>query len=59
MAAYPDLDWPAVGRTFVEDTLQLTYNPFTTQIEVCFLSLSLSLPLSPSLSLSLLFCLSL
>lgn len=31
-AAYPDLDWPAFARRFVE-SLGLTFNPFTTQIE--------------------------
>ncbi|WP_371363875.1 Adenylosuccinate lyase [Sporomusa rhizae] len=30
--AYPDLDWEAVSRSFVE-SLGLTYNPLTTQIE--------------------------
>lgn len=31
-AAFPDLDWPAFSRAFVEP-LGLTYNPLTTQIE--------------------------
>ncbi|MDE2854500.1 MAG: adenylosuccinate lyase [Chloroflexota bacterium] len=31
-AAYPDVDWPAFARRFVEG-LGLTYNPLTTQIE--------------------------
>lgn len=31
--AYPEVDWPAVAKTFVEDTLGLTFNPVTTQIE--------------------------
>ena len=30
--AYPEVDWPAVSKRFVE-RLRLTYNPFTTQIE--------------------------
>jgi len=32
VAAYPDLNWPAIAREFVE-TLGLTWNPCTTQIE--------------------------
>ena len=32
LAAYPDLDWPAIGRRFVE-SLGLVWNPYTTQIE--------------------------
>jgi adenylosuccinate lyase len=32
LAAYPDVDWPAVSRTFVE-SLGLGCNPYTTQIE--------------------------
>ena len=32
-AAYPNVDWPAFARRFVEQTLGLTYNPLTTQIE--------------------------
>jgi adenylosuccinate lyase len=31
-AAYPELNWPAFGRRFVE-ALGLTFNPYTTQIE--------------------------
>ncbi len=31
--AYPDFNWPAFARNFVEQTLGLTYNPLTTQIE--------------------------
>lgn len=31
-AAYPDLDWPAFSRRFIE-SLGLAANPFTTQIE--------------------------
>lgn len=30
--AYPEVDWPAVSQGFIE-TLGLTYNPYTTQIE--------------------------
>jgi adenylosuccinate lyase len=33
LIAYPDLDWPNFARTFVEQKLNLTYNPLTTQIE--------------------------
>lgn len=32
VASYPDVDWPALARTFVED-LGLVFNPYTTQIE--------------------------
>jgi len=32
MVAYPELDWPALARRFVE-TLELKWNPYTTQIE--------------------------
>src|SRR5690606_34298643 len=32
VVAYPDVDWPALARRFVE-TLGLTFNPYTTQIE--------------------------
>jgi adenylosuccinate lyase len=32
LAAYPDVDWPDVGRRVVE-SLGLTWNPLTTQIE--------------------------
>jgi adenylosuccinate lyase len=31
-SAYPDVDWPALARTFVE-SLGLSWNPYTTQIE--------------------------
>lgn len=31
--AYPDVDWQAFSRTFIEDTLKLKLNPYTTQIE--------------------------
>ena len=30
--AYPEIDWPAVSRRFVE-SLDLTHNPLTTQVE--------------------------
>ena len=33
MVAYPDIDWGALGKEFVEDHLGLTYNAYTTQIE--------------------------
>ena len=33
LAAYPDVDWPAFARNFVEQKLGLVYNPLTTQIE--------------------------
>jgi adenylosuccinate lyase len=32
LAAYPDLNWPAFAKGFVE-SLGLTWNPYTTQIE--------------------------
>ena len=32
LAAYPDVDWPAFSRRFVE-SLGLDFNPYTTQIE--------------------------
>ena len=32
LSAYPDIDWPAFARTFVEG-LGLAWNPYTTQIE--------------------------
>ena len=32
LAVYPELDWPAFARGFVE-SLGLTWNPYTTQIE--------------------------
>jgi len=32
LAAYPEVDWPAFTREFVE-SLGLTWNPYTTQIE--------------------------
>ena len=33
LAAYPEIDWPAFARSFVEESLGLTWNPHTTQIE--------------------------
>ena len=33
MAAYPDVDWEVHCRTFVEQSLGLTFNPYTIQIE--------------------------
>jgi adenylosuccinate lyase len=32
VAAYPDVDWPALSKDFLE-SLGLSYNPYTTQIE--------------------------
>jgi adenylosuccinate lyase len=32
ISAYPEVDWPALARTFVE-SLGLAWNPYTTQIE--------------------------
>jgi adenylosuccinate lyase len=32
LAAYPKVDWPRLGRRFVE-SIGLTWNPYTTQIE--------------------------
>ena len=32
LAAYPEIDWPALARSFVEG-LGLSWNPYTTQIE--------------------------
>jgi adenylosuccinate lyase len=32
-AAYPDLDWVSVSKSFIESRLQLAWNPLTTQIE--------------------------
>ena len=31
--AYPQIDWPAMSRKFVEEYLGVTFNPLTTQIE--------------------------
>ncbi|WP_421681518.1 adenylosuccinate lyase [Stutzerimonas urumqiensis] len=33
LSAYPDVDWEANARTFIEDDLGLVWNPYTTQIE--------------------------
>lgn len=33
MSAAPDVDWPAFSRKVVEDSLGLTFNPMTIQIE--------------------------
>ena len=33
LAAYPDVDWPALSRRLIEGELGLTQNRFTTQIE--------------------------
>lgn len=33
LSAYPDIDWEANARQFIEDDLGLTWNPYTTQIE--------------------------
>lgn len=33
MTAYPNMDWEAHCRTFVEQSLGLTFNPYTIQIE--------------------------
>ena len=33
LSAYPDIDWEANAREFIEGDLGLTWNPFTTQIE--------------------------
>ncbi|CEA05205.1 adenylosuccinate lyase [Pseudomonas saudimassiliensis] len=33
LSAYPQLDWEANARQFIEETLGLTFNPYTTQIE--------------------------
>lgn len=31
--AFPDVDWPAMSKRFVEEYLGLSFNPYTTQIE--------------------------
>jgi adenylosuccinate lyase len=31
--AYPEIDWPAVSRVFIEKDLGFAFNPLTTQIE--------------------------
>lgn len=33
LSAYPDIDWADNAKTFIEDELGLTFNPYTTQIE--------------------------
>lgn len=33
LSAYPDIDWEANAREFIEADLGLTFNPYTTQIE--------------------------
>jgi len=33
LAAYPQIDWQANARAFVEEDLGLSFNPYTTQIE--------------------------
>ncbi|MCD7840357.1 MAG: adenylosuccinate lyase [Erysipelotrichaceae bacterium] len=33
LTAFPNLDWPALSKKFVEEYLGLTFNPLTTQIE--------------------------
>ncbi len=33
LSAYPEIDWEANAREFVEQDLGLTWNPYTTQIE--------------------------
>ena len=33
LSAYPDIDWEANAREFIENDLGLTWNPYTTQIE--------------------------
>ena len=33
LAAYPDIDWENHSRCFVEESLGLTFNPYTIQIE--------------------------
>ncbi|QAX81791.1 adenylosuccinate lyase [Candidatus Pseudomonas adelgestsugas] len=33
LSAYPDIDWEANSRIFIEDELGLCFNPYTTQIE--------------------------
>jgi len=31
--AYPEVDWPVLAKTFIEQRLELDFNPYTTQIE--------------------------
>ncbi len=33
LSAYPEVDWEANARQFIEGDLGLTFNPYTTQIE--------------------------
>ena len=33
LSAYPEIDWEANARDFIEDDLGLSFNPYTTQIE--------------------------
>lgn len=33
LCAYPEVDWQQLAKTMIETQLQLTYNPYTTQIE--------------------------
>jgi adenylosuccinate lyase len=33
LSAYPQIDWEANARAFIEDELGLVFNPYTTQIE--------------------------
>ncbi|OXL26705.1 adenylosuccinate lyase [Psychrobacter sp. DAB_AL32B] len=32
-ASYPDVDWQAHAEQFIDESLELTFNPYTTQIE--------------------------
>lgn len=32
-ASYPDVDWQAHAERFIDESLELTFNPYTTQIE--------------------------
>lgn len=33
LVAYPNLDWQSISQQFIEKQLNLTFNPYTTQIE--------------------------
>ena len=33
VSAYPELNWPELAESFINDTLGLTFNPYTIQIE--------------------------
>ena len=33
LITYPEVDWPALAEQLINDDLQLTWNPYTTQIE--------------------------